>query len=749
MFKPRPMQQKVVSFRHGKMGIAAVPGSGKTQTLSYLAASLIREDCLKEGQEILIVTLVRSAVENFSTRIEGFIRQSGLLPGYGYRVRTLHGLAHEIVRERPDLAGLSEHFQIIDESESTRILEGAAQVWMKQHPEFLLKFTDETYDLNDRKLRTEQWPKNIITIAGDFIRTAKDLTLNPNQLQDQMESLSIPLPLIQLGFDIYSDYQEALRYRSAIDFDDLIRLALHAIQMDPEYLKQLQYRWPYILEDEAQDSSQLQEKILRALCGTENNWIRVGDPNQAIYETFTTANPRYLLNFLEEPDVLAWSLPNSGRSTLSIIDLANQLIRWTTQKHPVFALRQALSEPMIEPTPKGDPQPNPPDQPEAIHIYNKGYLSDGNKDQEIDVIVKSIQRWLPENLDKTVAVLVTRNDRGADIVKKLKEVGIEAVEMLKTSKSTRETATVLADLLKFLIEPHNFGKLLTCFKNLLPYLTQDDQEFSKKALFNLLQSAKTVDNFLKIDFTALFDEAPSIENQAAESIIILTEFRRLLQRWLQAVILPIDQLILTISQDLFRKPADLALSHHFALFLESLQKSHPDWELPEFSDELSSIADSRRKFEGFSDEDTGFNPDDYKGKVLIATMHKAKGLEWDRVYLVSVNNYDFPSVQPYDQYISERYFVRDHLNLPAEAVAQLHALVDKKTDLLYAGLGEATQQARIDYSAERLRLLYVGITRAKRELIMTWNTGRKNDCQAAFPFIALHEYLKEKSNETA
>ena len=70
--------------------------------------------------------------------------------------------------------------------------------------------------------------------------------------------------------------------------DDLIRLALEALQLDGEYLKRLQARWPYILEDEAQDSSRLQEEILRLLAGESGNWVRVGDPNQAIYETFTT-----------------------------------------------------------------------------------------------------------------------------------------------------------------------------------------------------------------------------------------------------------------------------------------------------------------------------------------------------------------------------------------------------------------------------------------------------------------------------
>jgi DNA helicase II / ATP-dependent DNA helicase PcrA len=742
MFTPRPMQQKVVEFRKGKMGIAAVPGSGKTQTLSYLAASLIRDGCVKDNQEILIVTLVRSAVENFSTRIEGFIRQNGLLPGFGYRVRTLHGLAHDIVRERPDLAGLSEQFQILDESEAERIMEGAAQVWTKQHPEFLLAFTGDGYDLSDRKIQTVYWPQNIITIAKEFISTAKDLDLNPNQMRDKLEDLSIPLPLLQMGFDIYSEYQQALRYRSAIDFDDLIRLAMRAIQMDADYLLQLQYRWPYILEDEAQDSSLLQEKILRTLIGSQNNWVRVGDPNQAIYETFTTANPRYLLDFLKEPDVQDGSLPNSGRSTLSIINLANHLITWTTQHHPVQALRQSLAKPMILPTPQGDPQPNPPDQPESVILYDKAYSSE----EEIAMVSRSLQRWLPANPDKTVAVLVTRNDRGSAIVDKLNQAGVEAVEMLKTSKSTRHTAALLFHILEFLIEPHNFGKLMQCFNDLFPYLVEDKSGEIKKNAQKTIRAQKTVEQFVRSE--VVIDVPAQEENQYLATEILKT-FRELLQRWMQAVILPIDQIILTISQDLFTKPADLALSHLLAAFLESLYNTHSDWDLPEFAAELESIAQSKRKFDGFSDEDTGFNPEDHKGKVVVATMHKAKGLEWDRVYMVGVNTYDFPSVQPYDKYISEKFFVRDGLNLPAEAVAQLKALAKGDITGLYHPLGTATMQARIDYSAERLRLLYVGITRAKRELFLTWNTGRQGDCQAAFAFVALHQFMQEQKNETA
>src|SRR5512136_1506007 len=106
-FIPRLPQQEILNYSHGKMGISAVPGSGKTHTLSALAARLIRSGVLADEQEVLIVTLVNSAVDNFERRIQEFL---GLPVPIGYRVRTLHGLAHDIVRERPGLVGLEERF---------------------------------------------------------------------------------------------------------------------------------------------------------------------------------------------------------------------------------------------------------------------------------------------------------------------------------------------------------------------------------------------------------------------------------------------------------------------------------------------------------------------------------------------------------------------------------------------------------------------------------------------------------------
>jgi DNA helicase-2/ATP-dependent DNA helicase PcrA len=127
-------------------------------------------------------------------------------------------------------------------------------------------------------------------------------------------------------------------------------------------------------------------------------------------------------------------------------------------------------------------------------------------------------------------------------------------------------------------------------------------------------------------------------------------------------------------------------------------------------------------------------------------MHKAKGLEWDRVYLMSVNNYDFPAAQEYDSYISEKWFLRDKLNLEAETLAQLDT-VQSSSEYDWYQEGAATQQARLDYVRERLRLLYVGITRARRELVVTWNTGRTGKAIPARPLLALQEFWESYQQE--
>ena len=741
-FIPRPAQEAVLQYPGGTMGISAVPGSGKTWTLSALAAQIILEGSLTENQEILIVTLTNSAVDHFATRIEGFLQEQQrrpLLPYY--RVRTLHGLAHDIVRERPELVGLDSNFQIIDEREANAVRDEVANTWLRTNPHTLDDYLNPELDEGRRDwVRRDRLPNLVKDTALSFIRTAKDMQLSPDALQRQLDELPLPLLLAEMGLWMFTEYQRSLAYRGAVDFDDLIRLALAALNTDDDLLVRLQEMWPYILEDEAQDSSRLQEEILRLLAGASGNWVRVGDPNQAIYESFTTADPRYLREFMGQADYPR-ELPNSGRSTQSVIKLANYLIDWTRDEHPIFEVRDALDLPYIEPTPEGDPQPNPPDAPEAIHLVEKKFSPDG----EIQAVADSIERWLEEHPDETVAVLAPRNTRGFALNDELRRRNIETVDsLLRSSSSTRFTAGALGNILRYLADPGSAHKLATVYQVWRRDERADPEIWEQvKATVKILQGCRHVEDFLHPGPERDWLDELREQDIPSEELDQLEEFRLILSRWLKTIALPIDQMILTLSQELFTKPNDLAISHKLALLLRRVRNMHPEWHLPELTGELAVIAKNERRFLGFSEDDTGFDPDKHKGKVVIATIHKAKGMEWDRVYLMSVNNYDFPSGMEYDAYIPEKWFIRDSLNLGAETLAQLEAAFSDDAYEWYTE-GRPTHEARLEYVRERLRLLYVGITRAKKELVITWNTGRKGNLQPAIPLVAIQAFWNNR-----
>jgi len=480
--------------------------------------------------------------------------------------------------------------------------------------------------------------------------------------------------------------------------------------------------------------------------------VRVGDPNQAIFETFTTASPELLREFIaSNPSV---DMPESGRSQQSIIDLANNLIDWVMNEHPIEDARTALAPPYIEPVPLGDPQPNPENDRSAIHFVTKRLTAE----EETKAIVDSVAKWLPKNPNSTVAILVPRNLRGVDVINALKAKNIEYVEFLSSTSNTRAAAGALSNLISYLADPSSAPKLAKAYQ-VWRRAWKDVKE--RQTLIHdtsaWLRKVGNVEDYVNPNLAFARGEvltpislSRGNGDAVAETVVVegeqnadeavveeLNNFRVHVRRWLEAVTLPIDQLVLTLAQDVFTEAADLALAHKLALVLRKAADDHSEWRLPELTAELAVIAKNERRFIGFSADDSGFDPEQHKGKVVVTTMHKAKGLEWERVYLMSVNNYDFPSNQPNDRFISERWFLRNNLNLEAEALAQLNAATSG-SEYDWYDEGAATLSSRVDYVKERLRLFYVGITRAKKELIVTWNTGRQGD---ATPSLAMQAMM--------
>jgi DNA helicase-2/ATP-dependent DNA helicase PcrA len=323
------------------------------------------------------------------------------------------------------------------------------------------------------------------------------------------------------------------------------------------------------------------------------------------------------------------------------------------------------------------------------------------------------------------------------------------VELLNSTGSTRLTARTLGEVLLHLAQPESPTRLGQAF---LAWRWRERGDKPRLAYLNdlvrLLVKCVHVEEYLWPRLGGV-DWLPGQEfGDDQEADALLRAFRQVAQRWHQAAGLPIDQLLLTLSQDLFDEPGDLARGYHFALALRDYSAANPSYRLAHLAEELRRVAQNERRFLGLSAEDTGFEADRFKGKVVVATMHKAKGLEWDRVHLTALNNYDFPSGSELDRYRSEPWYLRDHLSIEAEALGQLEAL---PADVPSYVEGEPSLQARIDYIGERLRLLYVGITRAKRELILTWNTGKREQDpkQPALAFTVLRTFWEARQAELA
>ncbi len=735
----RQSQAEVLRYRSGWMGISAVPGSGKTWTLSQLAAKLLLTVDLEPDQELLIVTLSNSAVDNFSSRIGALAREYGLMEGYGYRVRTLHGLAGDIIRERPELAGLGNDFRILDEEDALTLLDELSFEQIKKREEVFLQLIAS--EVSETKANEIMWdpkfgmPSLMNGLANSFISSAKNAGKLPSDLATLKNSRPVT-PLFQICLDIYQAYQDRLKLLGAVDFNDLIHLAWKCLRTDPELARHLARRWPYILEDEAQDSSLQQQEILQILAKLNGNWVRVGDTNQAIYQSFTTADPRLLKEFIAQPDVRSVDLPESGRSCQAIIDLANQLNAWVQSEHPNADVRDSLTKPFILPTQPGDPQQNPPSLPNSLEINTKAFTSD----EELGFIVRKTKEWLAEHPQDTIAILASVNLRVNKIAEALKANKIDYVDVLMNVQgATREAIGTITHLIKLVYYPLDLKMIQKAFMVFYRHFRSDS------ALSTVLTSALAWIKGIAVPETLFYpledDPLEELELTDPESASLLADFRAAVLRWHQAFYLPLDQLMLVIAQDLPLEPFELATVHKASSFIKTQIDNHSDWRVEQLLDALTDIAKNERKFFGVSEMQDAFNPESYKGKVVVCTCHKAKGLEWDKVFLTSVNNYDYPSGDEKDDYRGETWYIRDRRNLQAEVLAELALLLsDKPTSIAHPGIGRI--EARNELIRDRLRLLYVGITRARCSLTISYNAKKEQK-----PAVALQALIKDQNND--
>lgn len=740
----RPAQAEILNYTNGRLAISAVPGSGKTFTLSLLAAQLIANGSIDvdAGQQILIVTYLNASVDTFKARIRKRLDEIGL-PPVGFDVRTLHSLALEIVRLSE--SGLGEENtgpEVLDDAGRDNALVTAVAQTIDQYPEQWLQFlSDDTPQLRAR------WRDITERTARTFIRTAKNERYTPDHIQQKLVSGENEInqsPLLHLMTNTYARYQQILMRQGVMDFDDLIWQAVNLLENRPGFAAELYQRWPYVLEDEAQDSVPLQEVLLTNLTGKAGNWVRVGDPNQAITSTFTAAHPRFFNAFSDRPDVVSLPLPNSGRSAPLIMGAANTLLDWVIDKHPVEEVRQiTFRRQHILPTPPGDAQPNPPDSEAAIRI--KVYKH--REDEELPRIAKLTHKYSAQYPSHTLAILVPTNQTGYLLADHLDELGADYDNMLRGGSHEREIAAGMHAILGLLAQPLSRKALVTAHAALheLEHPAAACLEEDLPRLHTILRSVHQPEALLFPHSEGDREAALPAGVAQEEDVVAIIRFASFLQKLFDLRTLPIDDLALSLGDELFARgevhEIDLAIAYQIGSIMRHWRDTNPDWRLPELVAQLEDVAQGRRHLPITAPADLGYEPT--PGRITLTTQHSAKGLEWDAVYLVGVDGFWIPgSLESYFLGVSDILGGDPH----AEVTAQLRYLMQGDAGL-YNGRS-ATESAHIETISERLRLLYVGITRAQRFLHLsrsraTRSYSKDRQAEPATVMGVLYQYLKD------
>ena len=459
-FRPRPGQREILEYAGGRMGVSAVPGSGKTAAVAALTAHLLNQrgkgpaPLVPHGGRVLVVTYQTAAADALRVRIREQLGQAPPL-GAAFDVRTLHSLSYGILKSHPGQAGTTADFQVVDERAGADLLEKAVRRWNAGHREEWRRLAPADRDPADWE-RT--WLDIATAVARRVVSEVKNRRRGVAAIEAELASLQPggrSESFLELGLSVYRSYQQQLETMGGLDFNDMVRLAVDLLETHPDLRDRLAERWPVIVEDEAQDSLPLQEQLLELISRKHGNWVRVGDPNQAIMSSFTASEPSSLRRFLEAGEVDAVEMAVSGRCSRRIIDVANHLVDWACDNHPVLQVRnRCFRRQHMAATDPGDPQQNPADAESEILFREYG-----SRDQELEDVARKAAGFAARHPELTLGILVPTNRLGYEVGENLTRLRVDFDERLQTSRPSRSLGDALEWVLSYAASPLHRGHL--------------------------------------------------------------------------------------------------------------------------------------------------------------------------------------------------------------------------------------------------------------------------------------------------
>ena len=471
--------------------------------------------------------------------------------------------------------------------------------------------------------------ENDIRTARTQITYAKNMMLGDGEIKALEKKSGLPI------FDIYRTYNEVMREQRRMDYDDQMVYAYRILCKYPAVLRAAQNAYRYICVDEAQDTSRIQHEIIRLLSKKSGNLFMVGDEDQSIYG-FRAAYPEALLDFEKDhPGAKVLLMEENFRSDANIVAAADRFIKRNLHRHEknMYAFRSAQNE------------------------VKEILLS--SRSAQYPYLLR-----LAQNCNRETAVLYRENESALPLIDLLERGGVPyRIRMPDMTFFTHRVVLDVVAVIRFAYDPYDTEAFMQIYYKLSTYLKREDA--------NALCAISKMHGISVLD---ALDVAEGISGGAMKSTrSVQTQLWKLQSDRADRAVWRIETLM-GYGDYLDRvgiKKSKLAI-------LQGIGQNEP------------SASHLLRRLEALA-EIIRDKPSDDGAKFMLSTVHSAKGLEYDTVYLMDVVDHVLPE----------------------------SPIVNPKTE---------TAEALEQYEEER-RLFYVGATRAKNHLyVLTYRDAESSFC---------------------
>ena len=554
-------QKEAVLYNDGPLLIIAGAGAGKTKTLTTKIAYLIEEG-LAHPYNVLAITFTNKAAKEMKDRLYALIGDLAKK----VQVSTFHSFGLKLLRENYEKLGYESNFVIMDSDDSLTVVKKIVKD---------LGYDPKIY--NPRAIRNK-------------ISSCKNEMMTPEVYERYAVS-----DYEKVMHQVYEKYEGKLKKNNSVDFDDLLLLPIKLFKENPSTLQKYQDLYQYILIDEYQDTNEAQY-ILSKLISAKNRKITcVGDDSQSIY-SFRGANYKNILNFEKDyKDAKTILLEENYRSTSTILDAANQVIRNNKQRKDKNLW-----------TSRG--------KGEKIKYY-RAY----NEKDEAQYVIRKIKELRNKEVEyKDIAVLYRTNAQS----RVLEE------EMLKENMPYRVIGSFyfysrkeIKDLIAYLRLIHNSKDNVS----LLRVINTPKRGIGLKTIENLTAKAdeegtsiyEAITSGKELEFKKTIDQLKSLSEE-----LTLTE---LIDKVLDASGLRQE----LESEKTLEAEVRLENLEEFKSITKSFEEREGLISLEDFLLEISLISD----VEEYKDD---------PNRISLMTVHSVKGLEFDHVFVVGMEEGIFP-----------------------------------------------------------------------------------------------------------